>query len=98
MQLSQRISRSYNAAVGASTENQWRPLPSNTKDDNNIFVKTNFNVDDPGNPQGVIITLSTSVRLPAAANNIFELLRCGSRRNKVHRIISNSTYILLLIN
>lgn len=74
---------SFNAAVKGV--NQGKPLATSNADD--IFVNTSFNVDDPGNPHGVIITLSSSTRLPVAANNIFELLNSGNHRNKVYTII-----------
>lgn len=84
LQLSQRISRSYNEAVRASAENHWRPLP--TLNGENILVKTSCNVDDPGHPHGVIITVATSVKLHVPPNDVFEFLSSGSNRSKVDLI------------
>ncbi|XP_074369602.1 homeobox-leucine zipper protein ROC7-like [Apium graveolens] len=80
LQLSQRISRSYNEAVRGSTENHWQPLP--TTNGKNILVKTSFNVDNPGHPRGVIITVATSLKLPVPPLDVFEFLNSGSNRSK----------------
>ncbi|WOH04215.1 hypothetical protein DCAR_0623624 [Daucus carota subsp. sativus] len=80
LQLSQRISRSYNEAVRGSTESHWQPLP--TTNGENILVKTSFNVDDPGHPHGVVITVATSLRLNIPPNDVFEFLCSGSNRSK----------------
>ncbi|XP_074343336.1 homeobox-leucine zipper protein ROC1-like isoform X1 [Apium graveolens] len=80
LQLSQRISRSYNEAVRGSTENHWQPLP--TTNGENILVKTSFNVDNPGHPHGVIITVATSLKLPVPLIDVFKFPNYGSNRSK----------------
>lgn len=58
----------------------------------NILVKTSFNVDDPGHPHGVIITVATSLKLPVPPNDVYEFLYSGSNRSKVDLIFHELDY------
>ncbi|KAM7498845.1 hypothetical protein LguiA_023259 [Lonicera macranthoides] len=80
LQLAHRMSRSFNTIIRASTENLWRPLPTGSEEE--VLMKTNFNLDDPGSPSGVSLTFATSLWLPIPPKEVFEFLRCGSSRNK----------------
>lgn len=74
--------RSYNANITSCLENSWRPLPINGAE--SILVKTSFNKDDdPGVPQGVSVTISTSVWFPFQQVDMFNFLSNVQNRNKV---------------
>ncbi|MCD7463234.1 hypothetical protein HAX54_050192 [Datura stramonium] len=80
MKLAERTIRSYNAIFSSCSENQWMPLSIHGGED--IYVKTSMNLDDPGTPRGVAVTISTSVWLPIPQHHVFKFLRAGENRFK----------------
>ncbi|XP_059295180.1 homeobox-leucine zipper protein PROTODERMAL FACTOR 2-like [Lycium ferocissimum] len=80
MKLAERMIRSYNDIFISCSENQWMPLGIHGGED--IFVKTSMNLDDPGTPRGVAVTISTSVWVPIPQNDVFQFLRAGANRCK----------------
>lgn len=97
MKLAERTIKSYNTIFSSCTENQWMPLSIHGGED--IFVKTNMNLDAPGTPRGVAVTISTSVWLPIPQNDIFKFLRAGENRFKVllYRVFSTYSHANKLI-
>lgn len=81
MKLAERTIKSFNSIYSSCNENQWMPLSIQGGED--IFVKTNMNLDAPGTPRGVVVMISTSVWLPIPQNNVFKFLRAGGNRWKV---------------
>ncbi|XP_025883585.2 homeobox-leucine zipper protein PROTODERMAL FACTOR 2-like [Solanum lycopersicum] len=80
MKLAERTIKSFNSIYSSCNENQWMPLSIQGGED--IFVKTNMNLDAPGTPRGVVVMISTSVWLPIPQNNVFKFLRAGGNRWK----------------
>ncbi|XP_055807059.1 homeobox-leucine zipper protein MERISTEM L1-like [Solanum dulcamara] len=80
MKLAERTIKSYNTIFSSCRENQWMPLSIHGGED--IFIKTNMNLDAPGTPRGVAVMISTSLWLPIPQNDIFKFLRAGENRWK----------------
>lgn len=68
-------------ALGASSHNTWSKVTSKTGDD--IRVASRKNLNDPGEPLGVILCAVSSVWLPVSHNLLFDFLRDENRRNEV---------------
>ncbi|KAL2476260.1 Homeobox-leucine zipper protein PROTODERMAL FACTOR 2 [Abeliophyllum distichum] len=78
--LAERMVRSFNANICSNQENAWRPLPIAGAQD--ILIKTSLNIDHPGIPCGVSVTIATSLHLHVQQNDVFDFLRCEQNRNK----------------
>lgn len=81
LKLATRMVRNYTVNVTACSENMWMPLPISGGE--NTLVKTSLNMDDPGVPQGVAVTIATSERLDFPHADIFIFLSNAQTRNKV---------------
>ena len=53
LKLAQRMTWSFGRALGASSHHTWRKIPSKTGGD--IRVASRKNLNDPGEPLGVIL-------------------------------------------
>ncbi|XP_002284502.1 homeobox-leucine zipper protein GLABRA 2 [Vitis vinifera] len=80
LKLAQRMTWSFCRALGASSFNSWTKVSSKTGDD--IRVASRKNLNDPGEPQGVILCAVSSVWLPVAPHVIFDFLRDEARRSE----------------
>nr|GMD97968.1 homeobox-leucine zipper protein PROTODERMAL FACTOR 2-like [Ipomoea batatas] len=80
LKLAQRMVKCYARNISPCSDNSWMPLPISGAEE--IFVKMSTNLDDPRLPQGVAITISTSVWLPIPQTHLFEFLRNRSNRGK----------------
>lgn len=80
LQLAQRMTVSFCRALGASSHNKWNKVTSKTGDD--IRVASRKNLNDPGEPLGVILCAVSSVWLPVAHHVLFDFLRDENRRNE----------------
>ncbi|XP_075480747.1 LOW QUALITY PROTEIN: homeobox-leucine zipper protein GLABRA 2 [Primulina tabacum] len=80
LKLAQRMTASYCRALSTSSYNSWNKIASKTGDD--IRVASRKNVNDPGEPNGVILCAATSVWLPVATNVLFDYLRDENRRKE----------------
>lgn len=81
LQLAQRMTVNFCRALGASSHNTWNKVTSKTGDD--IRVASRKNLNDPGEPLGVILCAVSSVWLPVSHNLLFDFLRDENRRNEV---------------
>lgn len=81
LKVATRMVRKYTANVTSCSENWWMPLPI-IGGENTLF-KTSLNTDGSGVPQGVTVTIATSVRLDFPHADIFNFLSNAQRRNKV---------------
>lgn len=72
---------SFCRALGASSFNSWTKVSSKTGDD--IRVSSRKNLNDPGEPQGVILSAVSSIWLPVAPHVLFDFLRDEARRSEV---------------
>ncbi|KAL8153159.1 hypothetical protein V2J09_010919 [Rumex salicifolius] len=80
LKLAQRMTLSFCRALGASSINTWTKIASKTGED--IRVSSRKNVNDPGEPIGVILFAVSSVWLPVSPNVIFDFLRDDKRRHE----------------
>ncbi|XP_039049738.1 homeobox-leucine zipper protein GLABRA 2-like isoform X2 [Hibiscus syriacus] len=90
LKLAQRMTWSFCHAIGASSYHTWNKVTRKTGED--IRVSSRKNLNDPGEPLGVIVCAVSSVWLPVSPTILFDFLRDESRRNEVLtsiRIIKN---------
>ncbi|XVF74569.1 hypothetical protein PTKIN_Ptkin13bG0120200 [Pterospermum kingtungense] len=80
LKLAQRMTQSFCHAIGASSYHTWNKVSSKTGED--IRVSSRKNLNDPGEPQGVIVCAVCSVWLPVSPNLLFDFLRDEARRNE----------------
>ncbi|XP_030457727.1 homeobox-leucine zipper protein GLABRA 2 [Syzygium oleosum] len=80
LRLAQRMTQSFCHAIGASSFHSWTKVPGKTGED--IRVASRKNLNDPGEPQGVILCAVSSVLLPVSPHVLFDFLRDEARRNE----------------
>ncbi|XP_020227921.1 homeobox-leucine zipper protein GLABRA 2 [Cajanus cajan] len=80
LKLAQRMTWSFCHAVGASSFHTWTKVTSKTGED--IRISSRKNLNDPGEPLGVILSAVTSVWLPVSPNVLFDFLRDEAHRSK----------------
>ncbi|GAB4850213.1 Homeobox-leucine zipper protein GLABRA 2 [Ancistrocladus abbreviatus] len=80
LKLAQRMTWSFCRAVGASSFNTWTKVTSKTGED--IRVASRKNLNDPGEPIGVILCAVSSVWLPVSPSMLFDFLRDDARRHE----------------
>ncbi|CAI9767185.1 unnamed protein product [Fraxinus pennsylvanica] len=95
LKLAQRMTWSFCRAVGASSYNTWSKIPSKTGDD--IRVASRKNINDPGEPLGVILCAVSSVWLPISDHVLFDFLRDENHRNEWD-IMSNGSPVQCIGN
>lgn len=87
LKLAQRMSWSFCRALGASSYHIWNKVPSKTGDD--VRVASRKNLNDPGEPLGVILCAVSSVWLPVSHQALFDFLRDDTRRKEVSNLNVN---------
>ncbi|KAI3759684.1 hypothetical protein L6452_07680 [Arctium lappa] len=80
LKLAQRMTWSFGRALGASSHCTWKKIPSKTGDD--IRVASRKNLNDPGEPLGVILCAVSSIWLPVSHTVLFDFLRDETQRNE----------------
>ncbi|MQL75001.1 hypothetical protein Taro_007373 [Colocasia esculenta] len=80
LKLAQRMTSTFCHAVGASSYHTWTKMSTKTGDDMRISTRKNLN--DPGEPVGVILCAVSSVWLPVSAGALFDFLRDDARRSE----------------
>ncbi|KAM2016356.1 homeobox-leucine zipper protein GLABRA 2-like [Malus sylvestris] len=80
LKLAQRMTTSFCRAIGASSYHTWTKISSKTGDD--IRIASRKNLNDPGEPLGVIMCAVSSVWLPISPHVLFDFLRDETRRNE----------------
>ncbi|KAL4291742.1 hypothetical protein GQ457_14G006180 [Hibiscus cannabinus] len=80
LKLAQRMSRSLCHAIGASSDNTWNKFTSKAGED--IRVSSRKNLNDPGEPLGVIVCAVSSIWLSVSPNLLFDFLRDEARRHE----------------
>ena len=83
LKLAQRMTWSFCRAICASSYHTWNKVSSKTGED--IRVSSRKNLNDPGEPVGVILCAVSSVWLPVVPHILFDFLRDESRRNEVQQ-------------
>ncbi|CAL1378113.1 unnamed protein product [Linum trigynum] len=80
LRLAQRMTWTFCHAVGASSYHTWNKVSAKTGED--IRVSSRKNLNDPGEPFGVILCAASSVWLPVSPHVLFDFLRDEARRNE----------------
>ncbi|XP_030525233.1 homeobox-leucine zipper protein GLABRA 2 [Rhodamnia argentea] len=80
LRLAQRMTQSFCHAIGASSYHSWTKVPGKTGED--IRVASRKNLNDPGEPLGVILCAVSSVLLPVSPHALFDFLRDEARRSE----------------
>ncbi|GLU22225.1 hypothetical protein SLE2022_383150 [Rubroshorea leprosula] len=80
LKLAQRMTWSFCHAIGASSYHTWNKVSSKTGED--IRVSSRKNLNDPGEPLGLIVCAVSSVWLPVPPNVLFDFLRDEARRSE----------------
>ncbi|MED6135424.1 hypothetical protein PIB30_046313 [Stylosanthes scabra] len=78
--LSERMRRSFCHAVGASSFHRWTKVTSKNGED--IRISSRKNLNDHGEPLGVILTAVSSVWLPLSPKFLFHFLRDENHRSQ----------------
>ncbi|WCJ40787.1 Homeobox-leucine zipper protein GLABRA 2 [Euphorbia peplus] len=95
LKLAQRMTWSFCRAIAASSYNTWNKVTSKTGED--IRVSSRKNLNDPGEPLGVILCAVSSVWLPVSPHILFDFLRDDARRNEWD-IMSNGGTVQSIAN
>ncbi|GKV27039.1 hypothetical protein SLEP1_g36246 [Rubroshorea leprosula] len=80
LKLAQRMTWSFCHAIGASSYHTWNKVSTKTGED--IRVSSRKNLNDPGEPLGLIVCAVSSVWLPVPPNVLFDFLRDEARRSE----------------
>ncbi|XP_016169615.1 homeobox-leucine zipper protein GLABRA 2 [Arachis ipaensis] len=80
LKLAQRMTWGFCHAVGASSFHTWTKVTSKTGED--IRISSRKNLNDPGEPLGLILCAVSSVWLPVSPNVLFDFLRDETRRTE----------------
>lgn len=86
LKLAERMIRHFNFNIFSNMESAWRAVSLPGEDD--ILIKTSFNLDDVQIPPLVAVSIATSVWLPVKQIQVFNFLRNEHNRTKV----LNSSY------
>ncbi|XAR67704.1 hypothetical protein NMG60_11002579 [Bertholletia excelsa] len=95
LKLAQRMTWSFYRAVGASSHHTWTKVAGKSGDDVRIASRKNLN--EPGEPVGVILCAVSSVWLPVHHHELFHFLRDESRRSEWD-IMSNGGSVQTIAN
>ncbi|MCI27789.1 homeobox-leucine zipper protein ANTHOCYANINLESS 2-like, partial [Trifolium medium] len=74
LKLAQRMTNNFCSGVCASSARKWDSLQMGTLSDD-MRVMTRKNVDDPGEPPGIVLSAATSVWMPVSRQRLFDFLR-----------------------
>ena len=81
LKLAQRMTWNFCRAIGASSYHTWTKVASKTGED--IRITSRKNLNDPGEPLGVILCAVSSVWLPVSPHVLFDFLRDEAHRSEV---------------
>uniref|UniRef100_A0A7N0REU8 Uncharacterized protein n=1 Tax=Kalanchoe fedtschenkoi TaxID=63787 RepID=A0A7N0REU8_KALFE len=80
LKLAERMTGSFSRVIGASSYNIWTKVASKTGEDTRVSSRRNLN--DPGEPLGLIVCAASSVWLPVPAHTLFDFLRDETQRSQ----------------
>ncbi|XVF53651.1 hypothetical protein PTKIN_Ptkin05aG0115800 [Pterospermum kingtungense] len=96
LNLAQRMIYSFCAGVCASSVRKWDKLSvGNVGED--VRVMTRKNINDPGEPSGVVLSAATSVWMPITQQKLFDFLR-DERMRSQWDILSNGGPMQEMVN
>ncbi|XVE58587.1 hypothetical protein DITRI_Ditri04bG0181600 [Diplodiscus trichospermus] len=87
LKLAQRMTYNFCAGVCASSVHNWDKLSVSTVGED-VRVMTRKNINDPGEPRGVVLSAATSVWMPITQQRLFDFLR-NERTRSQWDILSN---------
>ncbi|PON88418.1 Octamer-binding transcription factor [Trema orientale] len=96
LKLAQRMTWSFCRAIAASSYNTWTKVSSKTGED--IRIASRKNLNDPGEPLGVILCAVSSVWLPVCPHVLFDFLRDETHRNEWDIITSGGSVEATMAN
>ncbi|KAK4280384.1 hypothetical protein QN277_012014 [Acacia crassicarpa] len=74
LKLAQRMTNNFCCGVCLSSARKWDGLHIGTLGDD-VKVMTRKNMDDPGEPPGIVLSAATSVWIPVSRESLFNFLR-----------------------
>lgn len=74
LKLSQRMTENFCRGVCASSSQKWSRLEVGNIDED-VRIMTRKNVDDSGEPPGILLSAATSVWVPVSPRRLFDFLR-----------------------
>uniref|UniRef100_A0A1J3HGW5 Homeobox-leucine zipper protein HDG1 n=1 Tax=Noccaea caerulescens TaxID=107243 RepID=A0A1J3HGW5_NOCCA len=74
LKLAQRMTENFCRGVCASSSQKWSRLEVGNIDED-VRIMTRKNVDDPGEPPGILLSAATSVWVPVSPRRLFDFLR-----------------------
>ncbi|KAJ6309017.1 hypothetical protein OIU76_018584 [Salix suchowensis] len=92
LKLAQRMTGSFCRAICASSYHTWNKVSSKTGEQ--IWVSSRKNLNDPGEPLGVILCAVSSVWLPVDPHILFDFLRDDARRNEKMKSKEDDMWVL----
>ncbi|XWS61129.1 hypothetical protein CRYUN_Cryun07bG0098900 [Craigia yunnanensis] len=96
LKLAQRMTYNFCAGVCASSVHKWDKLSvGNVGED--VRVMTRKNINDPGEPHGVVLSAATSVWIPITQQRLFDFLR-DERMRSQWDILSNGGPMQEMVN
>ncbi|KAK7279986.1 hypothetical protein RJT34_25048 [Clitoria ternatea] len=87
LKLAQRMTSNFCSGVCSSSARKWDNLQLKTLSDE-MRVMTRKNVDDPGEPPGIVLSAATCVWMPVSRQRLFDFLR-DERLRSEWDILSN---------
>lgn len=81
LKLAQRMTDKFCSGVCASTTHKWDNLRLGNVSEN-VRVMTRRNLDDPGEPHGIVVSAATSVWMPVSQQGLFDFLRDERSRSQ----------------
>ncbi|KAE8710754.1 Homeobox-leucine zipper protein ROC5 [Hibiscus syriacus] len=81
LKLAQRMTNNFCAGVCASSVHEWDKLSiGNVGED--VRLMTRKNINDPGEPHGVVLSAATTVWMPITQERLFDFLRDERMRSE----------------
>lgn len=74
LRLAQRMTENFCRGVCASSSHKWSKLDIGNIDED-VRIMTRKNVDDSGEPPGILLSAATSVWVPVTPRRLFDFLR-----------------------
>ncbi|XVE64183.1 hypothetical protein DITRI_Ditri07aG0081300 [Diplodiscus trichospermus] len=96
LKLAQRMTYNFCAGVCGSSMHKWDKLSvGNVGED--VRVMTRKNINDPGEPSGVVLSAATSVWMPITQQRLFDFLR-DERMRSQWDVLSNGGPMQAMVN
>ncbi|KVI04798.1 START domain-containing protein [Cynara cardunculus var. scolymus] len=91
MKLSQRMVNNFCSSINPSNGHQWTSLSGLNEFEVRAFLHKS---NDPGQPNSMVLSASTTIWLPVPPQNVFDFFRDGRTRPQAYSPSQNSMLIL----